>query len=63
MRAERIKLNEAKIQYRGLVNAAMYVHSSSVNSRNSFKSFVIRILLHVAGYFDIFFHLEQEANI
>lgn len=33
MRAERIKLNEAKIQYRGLVNAAMYVHSSSVNSR------------------------------
>jgi hypothetical protein len=30
---------------------------------NFFKNFVTRVLLHVAGYFDIFFHLQQDASL
>jgi len=62
MGADWIELHEAKIQYRGLVNSAMYIRIPSAVG-NFFKNFVISILLHVAGYFDIFFHLQQDASI
>jgi hypothetical protein len=62
MEADWIELHEAKIQYKGLVNSTRYIPIPSTVG-NFYKSFVIRILLHVAGYFDIFFHLQQDASI
>jgi len=67
MRADWIEIHEAKIQYRGFVNSAMYIRVPSTVG-NFFKGFVKRILLHVAGYFDIFFTYsktqayEKSAN-
>lgn len=48
MKADWTELHEVKIQYKDLVNSAMYIRVPS-RVGNFFKSFVIRIRLHVAG--------------
>ena len=51
-----------KLRSNCLVNSALYIRVPSTVG-NFFKSFVIKILLRVAGYFDIFLHLQQDASI